>query len=134
MPPTVLRYGFKIFLDHEAQPGAAANGGFIVSTDNLLLPAGVRSNKAAGTLRFEHGVFQLVSGDGDVTLDITQKRLGEEIKFGQVVRLLHVTSNSFPLREPATPCNEGEGQPEGAPRRLQFRGAARLPLACRATL
>jgi hypothetical protein len=95
MPPTVLRYGFKIFLDHEAQPGAAANGGFIVSTDNLLLPAGVRSNKAAGTLRFEHGVFQLVSGDGDVTLDITQKRLGEEIKFGQVVRLLHVTSNSF---------------------------------------
>jgi hypothetical protein len=94
MAPTVLRYGYKIFLDHDVQPGSA-NAGFAVATDNLMLPLGVRSNKTAGSLRIEHAVFQMVSGDGEVSLDITQKRLGEEIKFGQVVRLLHVSSNSF---------------------------------------
>ena len=87
MPQKSLRYGFKISL-HVAQKG------YIVATNNVLLPVGTLP-EADPRLRFENAVFQIATGDGEASSDLAQRRIGEEIRFGQAIRLIHMTSNSL---------------------------------------
>lgn len=87
MPQKVLKLGFKIALRSEAHRG------FVLGTNNILQPVGVAPE--GGKLQFENAIFQIVSGDGEAGTDLTTRRVGEEIKFGQIVRLIHAQTNSL---------------------------------------
>lgn len=87
-----LAFGHKISLcSEDARPGV-----HLRASNNLLYPVGLPpATDGQSELQFENAVFQVLSGYGDVSSDLTSRRFGEEITFGQTVRLLHVGSNSL---------------------------------------
>eukprot|EP01059_Diplonema_ambulator_P003616 TRINITY_DN13321_c0_g1_i1.p1 TRINITY_DN13321_c0_g1~~TRINITY_DN13321_c0_g1_i1.p1 ORF type:complete len:2760 (+),score=851.69 TRINITY_DN13321_c0_g1_i1:58-8337(+) len=93
-----LLYGYKIALFYESIGEAKAeNGrmGYIQSTWSTgpqsaapvgMVPLGSRN---ATPPNFEDCIFQIVCGDGDIH-QVTAKKSVEEVKFGQIIRLIHV--------------------------------------------
>jgi hypothetical protein len=87
MPRKALCFGFKVALNSDSQRA------FVTGTNNVLLPLGVPGDDRVVSQHFENAVFQIVTGDGEAGTDLPQRKLGEEIKFGQTIRLLHANTN-----------------------------------------